>query len=61
MRRPAKAGGQVRRQNRKVGGRRKSTVGGKVSWKIQSTDEELEVGPKVKSEEAVSGASWKLI
>jgi len=24
-------------------------------------DEELEVGPKVKLEEAVSGASWKLI
>jgi len=28
---------------------------------MQSTDEELEVGPKAKSEEAVSGASWKLI
>jgi hypothetical protein len=26
-----------------------------------AADEELEVGPKVKSEEAVSGASWKLI
>jgi len=25
------------------------------------SDEELEVGPKVKPEEAVFGASWKLI
>jgi hypothetical protein len=36
-------------------------LAGRCSRKIQMADEELEVGPKVKLEEAVSGASWKLI
>jgi len=34
---------------------------GRCSRKIQMADEELEVGPKVKLEEAVFGASRKLI
>jgi len=51
----------VRRQNWKVDGRRKRAVDWKVQPDDAMSDEELEVGPKVKPEEAVSDASRKLV
>jgi hypothetical protein len=61
MRWPVKAGDRVRKQDWKVDGRRKLAVGWKVQPEDSMSDEELEVGPKVKLEEEVSGASRKLI
>jgi len=58
---PAQAGDRVRKQDWKVDGRRKLAVDRKVQPEDSMSDEELEVGPKVKLEEAVFGASRKLI
>jgi len=50
-----------RKQDWKVDGRRKLAVEWKGQPEDSMSDEELEVGPKVKLEDAVSGASRKLI
>jgi len=55
------AGDRVRKQDWKVDGRRKLAVDRKVQPEDSMSDEELEVGPKAKLEEAVFGASRKLI
>lgn len=61
MRWPAQAGDRVRKQDWKVDGRRKLAISWKVQPEDSMTDEELEVGPKVKLEDAVFGASRKPI